>query len=495
MALPAAALMLSATVSVAAPKADAPQVDSIQTGRDGSRLFLNMRVNPQNVGHASNKRIEITPIIVSTDGADSVTMPSVTLAGTNMYYSALRNSTAQAEDLYRAGRGESIPYEKAVEYQDWMQTCRVSLDTHQTGCCGNSAGPDLRIPIAEIDLRKQEFCPKFAYIAPLDTLEKRFDLSGRANIRFIVNRTNIDWTYANNYVELDSILRTVNAVKENPDASVESITLTGYASPEGPYSNNVRLANGRTEVVKEYVRNNASFPANIYHTAAVPEDWQGLREWLVNSEITNRDAMIAFIDDPTVPIPTKNDIFMKKFPKEYPFILANVYPPLRHTDYRITYIVKKYLTVEEIREAFKTRPRNLSLNEFFILANSYEPGSPDYDDVFAVAVEMYPDDVTANLNAANSAMNRHQWERAAKYLDRAGNDPYAVYGRGVLYALQKKYADALPLLKKAEEAGVAQASEAIEEITKVTTIIPGVHYYRQEVESLTEEPTDSSENK
>ena len=34
-------------------------------------------------------------------------------------------------------------------------------------------------------------------------------------------------------LSLDSILKTVNAVKDNPDATVESIWLKGFASPEG----------------------------------------------------------------------------------------------------------------------------------------------------------------------------------------------------------------------------------------------------------------------
>lgn len=474
-----AALALPGAVALAA----SPQIDRIETGRDGSRMYLNMTLNPKDMRHGTNTRLELIPVITSADSTHTAELPPVILAGTNMYYSTMRNGTPeQLAGLHRAGRGEPINYAQSVPYEDWMEVCTVDLQARATGCCGAEKGPDQLYPIAEIDLRRHEFEPDFVYMAPLDTAEKRFDLSGRANIRFIVNRTNIDWSYANNYVELDSILRTVNAVKDNPDASVESITLTGFASPEGPYDNNVRLAKGRTEVVKEYVRANASFPASVYHTASVPEDWGGLREWLLTCNLDNREAMIAFIDDPNVPVRTKNEEFMRRFPKEYPFILANVYPPLRHTDYRITYTVRKYLTVEEIRQVFETRPRNLSLNEFYLLANSYEPGSPEYDDVFAVAVQMYPDDEIANLNAANSAINRGQWARAEQFLTRAGDVPLAIYGRGVLLAKQGKYDEALPWLEKAREAGVAQAEGAIAEIGRSRSTVNGVHYINRELD-------------
>lgn len=469
-----AALLMAAAGMTAQTSVDAWKISDLTTGRDGSRFFVNMTIDPHNLKRSVNSRVELFPVVWSADSTQRVELPAVTVAGTNMYYSTMRNGTPeQLKALYRAGRGNAIRYENSVPYQTWMENCTVGVEARQTGCCGAPKGDEL-IPVAVVE--KQVFEPDFIYRAPLDTAEKRFDLKGRARVRFIVNKTNIDWSYANNYVELDSILRTVNVVKDNPDANVDSIILTGYASPEGPYLNNVRLAKGRTEVIKEYVRKNATFPADVYHTSSVPEDWQGLRDWLVTCNLPDRQKMIEFIDDPTIPLPQKNDLFRSRFPKDYPFILANVYPPLRHTDYRITYTVRKYLNVDEIRQVFATRPYNLSLNELFMLANSYEPGSRDYDKVFNVAVSLYPDDVTANLNAANSAMNRGEWEQAERYLDNVAGDAYADYGKGVLMAMQKRYAEAIPFLQKAVDGGVAEARKALEEVRKCMNVTNGVRY-------------------
>ncbi len=470
-----AAILLFANLATA-QNVKSLSVSDLQTGRDGSAFFVNMNVNPKTIKNSINQRLEIVPVISSSDSSKSVELPPVIIAGKNMYYSSLRNeSKERLEHLYRSGKEEMIQYSERVKYEDWMEDCIVTLDARQTGCCGTTKG-EFDVPVARVNLKPRTFDAAFSFVAPLDTVEKRFNLSGRANIRFIVNRTNIDWKYANNYVELDSIMRTVNAVKENPDATVELIKLTGYASPEGPYDNNVRLANGRVEVVKEYVRNNSSFPANVYSTAAVPEDWDGLREWLKGSSLPNRNEMIAFIDDPKVPIRTKNEEFMKRFPADYPFILANVYPPLRHTDYLITYKVKKYYTVEEIREVFKTRPKNLSLNELFILANSYQPGSAEFDEVFEMAVKMYPNDKIANLNAANAAMIRGQYMQAEKYLNNAGDDGEVYYARGVLNAIQGKYDEAINWFDKAEKNGKVAAKAEIAKIKEIQANKAGVTY-------------------
>ncbi len=50
------------------------------------------------------------------------------------------------------------------------------------------------------------------------------------------------------------------------------------------------------------------------------------------------------------------------------------------------------------------RPNELSLEEFYLLAQSYPAGSKEFDEVFDIAVRMFPNDPVANLNAANAAM-------------------------------------------------------------------------------------------
>lgn len=196
-------------------------VSDFETGRDGSRFFVNMNVDPAKLDQRTNRRVELFPVIYSADSTHRVALPSLTVAGRNMYYSTLRNvDTAQPTSLYRSGRGPVVNYSHSVPYEDWMEVCTVGVEARNTGCCGEPQGNEL-VPVSDLDLRPRRFQPHFAYVAPVDTATKRFNLSGRANVRFIVNKTNIDWKYANNYVELDSILRTVNAVKDNPDATVD----------------------------------------------------------------------------------------------------------------------------------------------------------------------------------------------------------------------------------------------------------------------------------
>ncbi|MDE6740933.1 MAG: hypothetical protein K2J58_01225 [Muribaculaceae bacterium] len=301
-------------------------------------------------------------------------------------------------------------------------------------------------------------------MAPKDSADKIFNLSGRANIIFKVNKTDIDWTYFSNHAELDSIMKSVNAVKDNEYATVDTIFLTGYASPEGPYANNVRLAKGRTEEVLKYVQTHSGFPRKVFVAVPIPEDWDGLREWIVNSDIPNRHEMVAFIDDPSIPIAKKNDLFRAKFPNDYPFLLQNVYPLLRHTDYRIRYRIKKFYDVDEIEKVFRTNPNILSLNELYLLSSKYEQGTPEYYQVMMTAAAMYPDSEVANINAAYSAISNGNYQSAEQYLSKLAPSAETDYAWGVMYALKGEYSKALEMLRSARLAGNPNAASLIADL-------------------------------
>ena len=118
----------------------------------------------------------------------------------------------------------------------------------------------------------------------------------------------------------------------------------------------------------------------------------------------------------------------------------------------------------------KSAPQKLSLHEMNVVAQSLEPGSDEYCEVFEVAVRMYPDDPVANLNAANIALGRDELERAAGYLAKAGNTPEATYARGIYAAKGGDYVEAVRLFDDASKAEVRQASEAVAQLRELGLI-------------------------
>ena len=464
-AIAAALLPLTAA---AESNTDLLHISNMSVNKGDSLITLNMTLHPSGYRLKRNDVVSLTPMLVA-EGGDTVQMPPVRVAGRSAWYSLVREGLPTgAYSLSRAGKGGPVDYSATFPLDPAFgnSTIFMRADTVSICNCDPARSGDVPVVIME-EPPVTDFMDRalnFSYIAPRDTADKVFDLSGRANIIFKVNKTDIDWTYFSNHAELDSIMKSINAVRDNEYATVERILLTGYASPEGPYKNNVRLAKGRTEVVMKYVENNSGFPHSVYETASVPEDWAGLREWLEASSIPARHEMIAFIDDPSVPIEKKNDMFRAKFPADYPFLLQNVYPMLRHTDYRITYRIKKFYDVDEIEKVFAKNPSILSLNELYLLSNKYEQGSPDYTKVMMTAAAMYPDSDVANLNAAGCAMSNGNLQMARMYLEKVAPGREADYAWGLLYAIEGDYPKALELLRRAANAGSQDALDLIPDI-------------------------------
>lgn len=464
------ALFLAITASAMGQQVDRLGLTDVNVQRlaDGD-LNITMRITPKLCHLGRNSAMKVVPVIYSSDSTYREELPAYWMAGKNQYYYHLR-SDKDNTPLYRSGSHDTDLYYVVVPWQDWMSQSTIGFDIAQTTCCGKPEagfedGPDF-LPIVDINYLPPviPIDSDLQYIDPAKIdMTKEYALEGKAYVNFPVNRTEIFPDYLNNPVELKKITGSIDTVRNNPDATITSITLTGYASPEGPYENNVRLARGRTQAVRDYVSKLYPFPPSIYITASVPEDWTGLRENIEKSNLPMRNQMLSFIDS-DYPIQKRNDRFRELFPSDYAWLLQNVYPWLRHTDYLIKYNIRHYTDIEEIKQVLATNPGNLSLDEIYLLAQTYPTGSQEYIEIFDTAARLFPNDPLANINAANTAIGNGELDKAEAYLLRAGESADANYARGMFYAKKKEYDKALNYLYRC---GTPKAQQAINRIGEI----------------------------
>ena len=103
----------------------------------------------------------------------------------------------------------------------------------------------------------------------------------------------------------------------------------------------------------------------------------------------------------------------------------------------------------------------------FFRSQELEPGSEEYNETFAIAVRMFPQDEVANLNAANTALRLGDLAGAERYLAKAGQAAEAVYARGLHAALSGDYARARVLFGEAAAGGIAQAEEMLRQLEEL----------------------------
>ncbi len=435
-------------------------VENVSINHDGTHLIIDMDLILDGMSSRSRRAVLLFPCL--TKDSLSVELPAVGIYGRQRYLFNKRNDSnisGEAEDSFKyKDRPDMFPYQAIIPYEPWMNGSELSLVRQDYGCCNNLLAEQAKYLGAHTELAP--FYPELLYVRPQAEMQKTRVLEGSAFVDFPVDQTIIYPEYRNNTAELSKIIETIDFVKNDRDVTITSIWLKGFASPESPYEHNTELSIGRTAALKTYIQQRYNLDSQIFSTDYEPENWEGLRKYVEASDISNRSAILSIIDMDREPDP-KEWILKSKYPKEYDFLLKNCYPALRRTDYRITYDVRSYSDIDEIRRVMLTNPQNLSLNEFYIVAQSVEPGSREFIEIFETAVRLFPNDETANLNAANTAIKRGDYGAALKYLDKAGSSVEAVYSRGVYAYMTGDMNAAEACFQYSAEAGVKEAEAAL----------------------------------
>lgn len=443
------------------------KVDAIKVNRVADELVVALDIDPRSVNPGRDKEVTFSPVVRAAESGDTLALPAIKIAGRNRYYTHLRNNDLpEGTKVYSAGSRETIKYRAEVPFEPWMNRCQIDMKQAVANCCETpAAGPET--PLARLDYMRPAYDPSFRFVELTGDSAIELSAEGRAFITFVVNRTELKEIYMKNPEELEKIYATIRVVQDDPDATITSVSIKGFASPEGSYLNNVRLAMGRTQTLKEIVRKRMALAPEIMHTDYEPEDWQGLIDWLEKNEIANRDAILAIAKSDMEPDP-RNEEIRRRYPEQYDYILKNVYPWLRHSDYVVKYRIKAYATVEELLEVYKVTPERMRPVDFQRIAAVYPVGSDKYKEIMLKAVEIHPYDSKSNLNAATIALEAGDLAKAGEYLDRAGDSAEAVYTRGVLAGMAGDLERAMQYFDKAAAMGLDVAKE---ETNKVDGII------------------------
>ena len=283
-------ILLAAATSLAS--AADRQINALGlTGIDaalGDTLGVTMTVNPADVTLKPEEELLLTPTVGRT--GNEASLPPVVVAGRSRHIRYLRGQRKLPEGavLLRAGK-ESTPYRytAAIPAAGWMDESDLDIRVEKHGCCG-SPSESAQAKIATFGFATEEI--RKAVSRPRQRRDSVYELKGRARLDFKVNITEIDPSLRRNPRELAEIVRTIDAVRDNPEARITEIIITGYASPEGNYDNNVRLSKGRAEALKQFVAAQGDIDPAIIKADYVPENWAGLRDSIASCDWPERQA-------------------------------------------------------------------------------------------------------------------------------------------------------------------------------------------------------------
>lgn len=387
--------------------------------RSVDSVYVDMDIRFSDVRVKQNTSVELVPCLMSPAG--DYHLPAVSVMGRTVYKawereSAMYGRSQDAASIVKGYKTDTvINYRYAIPYEDWMDDAVLNLCEYDSGC-GRSMLTEVKVlfgrMIAEIPV---SYTPLLAYVVPEVEEVKKREQEVEFLLDFVVNKTNINPSYMNNSLELARIRSIIDELESDPVISVAAIEIIGYASPEGSLAGNRRLSEGRAMSMRNYLASLYDFPQDIYSMTFGGENWDGLVRELQAKPIDNSQEVLNIIETTSPDQVRKNRIMGLREGAPYRYMKTNIYPMLRTAVSKIEYQVKGFDATDAV-EVYRTRPQDLNLSEFYMVAGTMAEGSPEFVEVFETALSVYPDDEIANLNAAIAALQEKDTLKAAALL-------------------------------------------------------------------------------
>lgn len=468
-------LCLIAALPVSAQKfyKDAINITNASLWQQGESLYINMQMDMRNLKVSNDRTLTLTPVLTGTD--NNVVLPEIVINGRRRQKAYLRamvlDKATNMEIPYNTQ--EVLNYTQVIPYEPWMENAYLNLEEDLCGCGGHQEVLTQEMIMNGVSTETKRLAalqPVPSYIQPKAEVVKARSEQYEAHLDFPVGKSVILPDFMNNQTELRNIREMFNKVQNDKKLTITDVYIEGFASPEGPLKLNEQLSKSRAEALKKYLSVHEQIPANLYNVSFGGENWEGLVKALEASNMKEKTEFLNIIRNTSDIARRKEEIKRVGGGAPYRTMLKELYPALRKVNCRIDYTIANF-KVDEGKEIIKTQPQYLSLNEMYLVANSYPKGSDDFIKVFDIAVRMYPDDEVANLNAAAVALSKKDLPDARKYLDKS-NKQTAEYANnnGIYYLLSGNKDQAIVEFTKAARNGNEAARYNLEEIEKVIKI-------------------------
>ena len=415
--------------------------------------------------------VVLSPELVDTTTMRRAELPLIFLNSKNqqVYFERdLKDDYPGALAMHKKN-GENLDFEylRTVKYEPWMDNAVLKLRKLSCACNRQKDRGEIVLggfPKEEKEYKAQLF-PVYL-LPPADKSVKVREEKGSAYLCFVVNKWDIKPDYMSNPTELQKIHNSVNIVKNDSNVTIRKMTIDGYASPEGGFAHNTMLSENRTNALKEYLQRTGIAKGIKMEASGKGENWDGFINYLrSHSNVPQHDRLLNIATSSSSP-DDKEKRMRNEAREGYAYVLKNVFPELRCTNYNVIYTVRPF-TVEESEKVFETRPINLNLNEIYKLADKYANNQDKYYSIIRKAYLLYPNDSYINLTMACLSIKKGEADEAAEYLSKVKDCPEKTMDEGLVAYLKGDLDKAIRMVEKAKSQGVAEASRQLEEFRKI----------------------------
>lgn len=238
-----------------------------------------------------------------------------------------------------------------------------------------------------------------------------------ATIQFLLGQANLRASELNNS-NIQAFIAKLAEIKDNPETTrLSNIEVSAYASPDGGYALNEKLAGKREANSTEYVKKNLkkNQQDTYVDTKYTAEDWEGFSQLVAASNIQDKDLIIRVLSMYKDPEEREREI--KNISTVYADLANGILPQLRRARLTANYeLIGR--DDAQILAQFRQDPTKLSVDEL-LYAGTLVNDDAQKQAIYTAATRQYPKDCRAFTNLGQLALHQGNLPQAKSYYQQA----------------------------------------------------------------------------
>ncbi len=306
----------------------------------------------------------------------------------------------------------------ALEVESYVETC-CDETPHEVR---NMLAERLHGQTAGTNVSSIEVSGMVTWLEPAEETVKHRETSVTANLTYPQGVTRASYEYGDNALEIARIDQILSPLMDGRVYDIQSVRIDGYASIEGQWDTNERLARERAEDFRRWLTGRYRNMANVT-VVAHGEDWNGLVRMIrEDARMPYRHEALALIDSYGIFGGREKHLMDLGQGVPYKYMYRYFFPKLRRMEVTFQYKVDA-LDGENAAKVMVSRPGDLSHAE---MLRTMRQQKMDALTMYRSIAAQYPEDPVALINASSAEMVAGNAEQAWGYLQHVQGDPRAV---------------------------------------------------------------------
>lgn len=351
--------------------------------------------------------VKVTPILVYANGET---------AGTPFVYQGEKIVGNDQAISYKMGGSISMPV--SFTYTPDMKKSELFLAFTVTNAKGTKSYDLPRVKVADGVIATSELADanKVKPAIAEDAFQRVINETRDADIMFIIMQANIRENQLKT-AQMEALNKGIKDTKGNAKQELKGIEIASFASPDGGYELNYKLAGNREKNTNEYLakqlkKGDIKTDVTGKFTA---QDWEGLKTLVSKSNIQDKELILRVLSMYTDPVQRMQEL--KNMSSTFKVLAEEVLPQLRYS--RISASIDLIgKSDEEITKMVSSTPDSLNIEEILYAATLTEDKGKQLN-IYMTAVKLYPNDYRAYNNGGMVLYEQGKFAEAAEWFNKA----------------------------------------------------------------------------